>query len=450
MKQQGKRMTSRLAGMLLLAAIGTTAVAGCGGDEPAAKEAGQGGQEETPKKDWTKEAVELTYYYMYSDDIEKSFYDDYGSLIQKKYPNFTFKFLRNTKGSTLADVVAAKTPIDFFGGQIADIYKLKDVDMLGNVSDLVDIYKLDMGRLEPVVIDVMKEVSGGAIPGFPVKINSLTLAYNKDLFDKFGVPYLTDEMTWDQVADVARRLTRNEGGTAYYGLGLNSSMHLVSQAPPPLLDRQTQRATVATDYWNRMLKRLVPLASLADDAEIRSKLANYSSAYSMFHKDRTVAIQVILNSAYSLSGSGADMNYDFARFPSFSDMRNAGPQPAPFYYFVSKNSPNREAAFLALSELVTDESQAALAKRARVPVLKDKKLLEVLGNDEPLLKGKNAKALVPKQYGQVVGLDQMAAQANSAVLRSFYEVVAGKKDVNSALRDAEEAANKKIEALLKQ
>lgn len=433
---------------LLAVSVSAIVAASCGGQQTGKDK--ENGETAAPQKDWTKEAVELTYYYMYGDDIEQSFYNDYASLIQKKYPNFTFKFIRNTKGSTLNEVIAAKTKIDFFGGQIADIYKLSEVDMLDDVSDLVSAYKVDMNRLEPTTIEIMKEVSGGKIPGFPVKISSLTVAYNKDLFDKFGVPYLTDNMTWDQVLEAARKLTRNEGGTPYYGLGLNSSMHLVGSTAPPLLDKQTKKATLATDYWKNMLNRLVPLASISNDVDARSKLANYSSAFSMFHKDRNVAIQVILNAAYTLGGNAANMNWDLAQFPTFADMPQAGPQPAPFYYFVSKNSPNREAAFLALNTLISDESQATLAKHARVPALKDKKLLEVLGSEEPLLKGKNVKALAPKQYANVIGLDSFASQANSALLSGFYDVVAGKKDVNTALRDAEETANKKIDELLKQ
>lgn len=428
-----------LTAVALLAASCSGSKVETGEQEPAA-----------PEKDWTKEAVELTYYYMYGDDIEKSFHEDYASLIQKKYPNFTFKFIRNMQGTRLEEVVAANTKIDFFGGQIADIYKLNDLDLLDDVSDLVSSHKIDMNRLEPTVVNVMKDVSGGQIPGFPVKISSLTVAYNKDLFDKFGVSYLTDNMTWDQVLDAARKLTRIEGGTPYYGLGLNSSMHLVSDKMPPLLDAKSKKATLVMDHWKNMLDRLVPLVSITSDVSARSKLVNYSSAYAMFHKDRNIAIQVILNAAYSLGGNGASMNWDLAQFPTFADMPNAGPQPAPFYYFASRNSPNREATFLALSELISDESQAALARKARPPALKDKGLLEVLGTEEPLLKGKNARALVPKQYATVVGLDKFATQANSALLTGLYDVVAEKKDVNTALRDGEEAANKKIDALLNQ
>lgn len=431
--------------LLTLTAI-TLVAASCSGT----KEGQEGQEPAAPQKDWTKEAVEFTYYYMYGDDIEKSFHEDYASLIQKKYPIFTFKFIRNMKGTTLDEVIAANTKIDFFGGQIADIYKLSELNLLDDVSDLVSSGKIDMNRLEPTVVNIMKEVSGGKIPGFPVKISSLTVAYNKDLFDKFGVPYLTDNMTWDQVLEAARKLTRTDGGTPYYGLGLNSSMHLVSNTMPPLLHAQTKKATLATDHWKNMLNRLVPLVSATSDVSARSKLANYSTAFSMFHKDRNVAIQVMLNAAYTLGGNASNMNWDLVQFPAFADMPKAGPQPAPFYYFVSKNSPNRQATFLALSELVSDESQAALARKARPPALKDKGLLEVLGTEEPLLKGKNAKALVPKQYATVVGLDKFAVQANSALLTGLYDVVAEKKDVNTALRDAEEAANKKIEALLNQ
>lgn len=133
--------------------------------------------------------------------------EDYGKLIQKKYPNMTFKFMQNVKGSTLEDIVTSKTKIDFFFGGSADIQRLKDIGLLGNVTDLVTKNKLDLNKIEPTAINIMKRFTDG-IPGFPVKVNSSALFFNKDLFDKFGVPYLTDTMTWDAVFEAARKRTR--------------------------------------------------------------------------------------------------------------------------------------------------------------------------------------------------------------------------------------------------
>lgn len=62
----------------------------------------------------------------------------------------------------------------------------------------------------------------------------------------------------------------------------------------------------------------------------------------------------------------------------------------------------------------------------------------MLGSDRADLKGKNVKSLVPKRYGENVVLDKYASAANSALNTAIADVVAGKKDMNTALRDAQD------------
>ncbi|MFQ7768057.1 MAG: extracellular solute-binding protein [Fusicatenibacter saccharivorans] len=41
------------------------------------------------------------------------------------------------------------------------------------------------------------------------------LAYNKDMFDKFGVEYPTNDWTWDDLAENARKFAGGEGAGCY-------------------------------------------------------------------------------------------------------------------------------------------------------------------------------------------------------------------------------------------
>ena len=51
----------------------------------------------------------------------------------------------------------------------------------------------------------------------PYHWGSVNVVYSRELFDKFGVPYPNPDWTFDQFVDTARRLTRKEGDTQYYG-----------------------------------------------------------------------------------------------------------------------------------------------------------------------------------------------------------------------------------------
>lgn len=57
----------------------------------------------------------------------------------------------------------------------------------------------------------------GKLYARPYHWGSVNIVYSKELFDKFGVPYPNADWNFDQFVDTARKLTRKEGDTQYYG-----------------------------------------------------------------------------------------------------------------------------------------------------------------------------------------------------------------------------------------
>jgi multiple sugar transport system substrate-binding protein len=61
----------------------------------------------------------------------------------------------------------------------------------------------------------------GKVYGIPKDFNTLGLFYNKDLFDKAGLPYPTDDWTWEDLAAAAEALTdTSDANRPVYGLGV--------------------------------------------------------------------------------------------------------------------------------------------------------------------------------------------------------------------------------------
>lgn len=58
----------------------------------------------------------------------------------------------------------------------------------------------------------------GKLEGMPLLQNVFVLAYNKDMFDQFGVDYPTADWTWDDVAATAKKFIGGEGADATYGI----------------------------------------------------------------------------------------------------------------------------------------------------------------------------------------------------------------------------------------
>ncbi len=67
----------------------------------------------------------------------------------------------------------------------------------------------------------------GQLMCIPQNISSLVVYYNKDLFDAAGLPYPSDDWTWDEFLAAAMALTQDldgDGVTDQYGLGTEASI----------------------------------------------------------------------------------------------------------------------------------------------------------------------------------------------------------------------------------
>ncbi|MGB8451521.1 MAG: sugar ABC transporter substrate-binding protein [Anaerocolumna sp.] len=58
----------------------------------------------------------------------------------------------------------------------------------------------------------------GKLEAMPLLENVFVLAYNKDMFDQFGVAYPTADWTWDDLSENAMKFAGGEGADATYGI----------------------------------------------------------------------------------------------------------------------------------------------------------------------------------------------------------------------------------------
>ncbi|HEU5103197.1 MAG TPA: substrate-binding domain-containing protein, partial [Roseiflexaceae bacterium] len=88
----------------------------------------------------------------------------------------------------------------------------------GGVEDLmpyVQAEKLDLSIYYPSVLEMNKY--GDILAGMPDAFTPRAIFYNKKVFDDAKVPYPTNDWTWDDFVDIAKKLTKGEGQAAQYG-----------------------------------------------------------------------------------------------------------------------------------------------------------------------------------------------------------------------------------------
>ncbi|MBD2860751.1 extracellular solute-binding protein [Paenibacillus sp. IB182363] len=213
-------------------------------------------------------------FYSNSGDPEESFEYRFGDILRNKFPDYKVKYIQAKGGSMLNDLLVNGTKFDIFYSTIGNFeHSVLQNELQVDMTEMIKKHNIDLNRIEPTIVQALKQVQGGKIFALPVSTTNLVNYYNKDLFDKFGVPYPGDDMTWEQTLEVSKKMTRNEGGTQYYGLAA-SFVHLFRLNPLsiPSVDLVTQKPTINKDErWKTFLIRSLSTARRSLDTRATFK-----------------------------------------------------------------------------------------------------------------------------------------------------------------------------------
>jgi multiple sugar transport system substrate-binding protein len=120
----------------------------------------------------------------------------------------------------LTSMVAGRPPDVFLLDNI-DVPAFTDRGVLLDLAPFLPRLGIDLARYDSTVLGIFRR--GDAIYALPRGYSPMVVVYNKDLFDRAGLPYPTDDWTWDDFLRIAKVLTRDidgdgqvdQWGTAY-------------------------------------------------------------------------------------------------------------------------------------------------------------------------------------------------------------------------------------------
>lgn len=178
--------------------------------------------------------------------------------------------------------------------------------------------------------------------------------------------------------------------------------------------------------------------------ELPAKTRDETDAFLL---DQTLAMRIgnnIFSRVIEMQQKGQSLNWDLVSMPTFKEAPGTGTQYNGATFAISASSKVKEQAMQAISVLVSDEVQLEGAKIARYPTLKKPDIQAALGQGEKVFEGKNIKSLQMNKVAVTPKGTEYDTAAKAIVLNKLNEVVRGAKDVNTALREAEEEIDKKI------
>ncbi|MBD2864167.1 ABC transporter substrate-binding protein [Paenibacillus oceani] len=428
-----------IAAMLMLAACG-------GNGEGGGSDAASGGDSAPPKP---AEPVTLQFFHTSTGVSVDKFMDDYGNAIKKKFPHVTPVFTPLGKGNTIPELIAAGNTIDILWASIGHLHgNLLEYNLQYDMSELIKKSNFDLNRFEPTSIEMMRQSAKGGIYGLPIGNSSAALFYNKDLFDKFGVPYPKDGMTWDETYELAKRMTRQDGGKLYRGMTFSfQHMALLNQFSLPHIDPASGKATFSSDSkWAVFTDNFLRFNRIpGNEVDAKQMLLAYQS--SAFFDEKISAMHATLSGGNPWASDNMGM-IDVVTLPTFKELPGVGPQGYPYYFNITSMSKHKEQAFEVIAYLASDEFQMERSKKGFLSALKNPAVHQAFGQDSPSLQGKglNLKALIPEKLARPALKTKYQSIADQRLMAGWYEMVQGKKDVNTGLGQAAETTDKAIEA----
>lgn len=424
---------------LWLAAIGATVLlAGCS----SATETDPGSTAE-PAKQTPKEPVEINIV-----TPDATFTPEYFTELQKKFPDYKFTHIdQSKKNSTIADLITTGVPIDIVGRAGTGFYSdVLDMKLEQDMSAYIKQLKINLAEFEPQLINYIQSISNGGMYGIPggSAINHV-LFYNKSLFDKFGVPYLTDGLNWTEVMDIAAKLTRTDSGTNYYGftghLGVMTSWNQLGLS---LVDPKTNKPTIHTDERWKQYFEIVYGNNALNEAYRRDNRA-FSGSTSRLVEGRTAIVLFNAGSALvTKEMQDETINWDMTALPSFSSAPRTGSPMNSTIWGLTKQTRDKDAAMEVIRYLVSDENLLPLAKKGYlVPKITEPFVQNFAKEAKP--KGKNWNAVVYNKYAAFAQANKSNTEIQNIHVKYIEAMIKGQYDMNTAMRMAGEEAEKVIE-----
>lgn len=164
----------------------------------------------------TDDQVEIRYAFW--DAAQQKYLEECVKEFNKTYPNIKITLEPNVWDEYWTKLEAGAT-----GGSIADVFwmngpnitKYVRGDILMPIDDQVKEAGIDLSKYPQGLVELYNV--DGSQYAIPKDFDTIGVWYNKKIFDDAGVEYPKDDWTWEDMADIAKQLTKEDG--TVYGIG---------------------------------------------------------------------------------------------------------------------------------------------------------------------------------------------------------------------------------------
>lgn len=248
--------------------------------------------------------------------------------------------------------------------QMNGLTYVMDYAAKGAVLDLTDIIAESGLDVSPygALYQQLVETMGGRSYGLPYRGGGWVLYYNKDLFDKEGIPY-PGQLTWNEYAELALRFTKDEGADKQWGgywYPDPQGLHPALQQGATILDDDLSAVRSSLEFVNKLYNVDKSMMS------IQEKTATQSYFITEFEKGN---IAMFPNGDWCVSllmrdaeAGKHNVNWGIAPYPVPDGVAPGTSVGSACLFGIPSTSKKVDAAFHFLSWLCSEEGQTIIAR----------------------------------------------------------------------------------------
>lgn len=180
----------------------------------------------------------------------------YGNLFQMQNPKLHLEFVE-LPATGLEDAIKQEMP-DVLALDLTQYEELANDGRLYDLTSLIANDHFDIKGIHQGIVGMLKSKGGDRLYGLSPTFSNTAIYYNKDLFDKRGVPYPSDQMTWDEVLKLAHRLAGQDQPEfgMYVGSFSDAVENIANSQGLSMIDPDTMKVTANTDSFKQIFETI--------------------------------------------------------------------------------------------------------------------------------------------------------------------------------------------------
>lgn len=321
---------------------------------------------------------------------------------------------------------------------------LEELDSVFGLDDMLEQYNVDLDHIQPSILDeIRSRDKDNRLVGIPQEVGAIGLYYNKEIFDLFGIshPDPDESMTWEELFELASKMTDERNGTKYCGLEMGGlAITPLHQLSASFTDPETGEVLLTKDpkftkYMDLISQFYNIHGNQDEDCDFAGKTTAMMVGWHGF-------LHQMIGGETEEEVIEYKSVFDVVPLPTWYDLPGVAPSPRGVQpWAINNHSENKEAALQFLLMGASEEYQLELARIGTPSVLSTAESIEQYGADNELYADKNTAALFKNTPADPEGKSRW----DEYVELDLEEFSESNIDVQEFLRIAQDEAEIKIE-----